>query len=66
MINRGLGPMGAFPIGAIATFIGTPLTVGVGGAIAIVMAAYIAVGKSELKRVRMAGDNEGEKSSQAV
>ncbi len=60
MINRGLGPMGAFPIGWLAVYLGTAETVGLGGAMAIVMAAYIVLRKSHLKEVRPAGASESE------
>jgi len=60
MINRGLGPMGAFPIGWLAVYLGTAETVGLGGAVAIVMAAYIVLRKSHLKEVRPAGASESE------
>jgi MFS family permease len=56
MINRGLGPMGAFPIGAVAVYMGTPLTVGVGGALAIGMAAYIVSAKPHLRQVHLVGE----------
>jgi MFS family permease len=57
MINRGLGPIGAFPIGAAAIYLGTPLTVALGGIIAIGMAAYIALGRPHLSQVHLAGED---------
>lgn len=57
MINRGLGPMGAFPIGAVAIYLGTPPTIALGGAVAIVMAAYIVLGKPHLRQVHLVGED---------
>jgi len=57
MINRGLGPMGAFPIGWLAVYLGTPQTVGLGGAVAIVMAAYIVLRRPHLQEVRLMGES---------
>jgi len=53
LINRGLGPTGAFPIGAVGTWLGAPLTISLGGLLAIGMAAYMTLGKPHLRHVSM-------------
>ena len=41
LINRGLGPMGSFPFGLIATVIGAPWTVMICGVATIVLGGYV-------------------------
>lgn len=41
LINRGLGPIGSFPFGPVATWIGAPLTVGICGFLTISLAAAV-------------------------
>jgi hypothetical protein len=56
LINRGLGPVGAFPIGIIATQIGAPITIALGGTAAIAAAAYLTLRPSALREADMLGE----------
>ncbi|MBI2988177.1 MAG: MFS transporter [Deltaproteobacteria bacterium] len=55
LVNRGLGPMGAFPIGAIATWLGAPLTISLGGLLAIAMTAYLTLSRPHLREATLIG-----------
>ena len=57
LINRGLGPTGAFPIGVIGTWLGAPLTISLGGLLAIGMAAYETLGKPHLRQATMTDES---------
>ncbi len=52
LINRGLGPMGSFPFGMIATWLGAPWTVAICGILTVSLVAYIVLGKAELRQVK--------------
>jgi len=41
LINRGLGPMGSFPFGLIATWMGAPWTVAICGVLTISLVGYV-------------------------
>lgn len=41
LINRGLGPMGSFPFGLLATWVGAPWTVAGCGVLTVALVAYI-------------------------
>lgn len=56
LINRGLGPMGAFPIGALATRLGAPLTIALGGFLAVAMTAYVTLWRTHLRHASVTGD----------
>ncbi|HEX9444858.1 MAG TPA: MFS transporter [Candidatus Binatia bacterium] len=56
LVNRGLGPMGAFPFGLLATAVGAPWTVALCGALTIGLAAYMALYRRELKGVKTLGE----------
>jgi MFS family permease len=56
LINRGLGPMGSFPFGLVATAIGAPWTVAACGALTIGLVAYVVLYRSQLRRVRPIGE----------
>jgi hypothetical protein len=56
LINRGLGPMGAFPIGAIATFLGVPLTIALGGVITVGIISYATLWSPHLHQVTALGE----------
>jgi membrane protein implicated in regulation of membrane protease activity len=56
LINRGLGPMGSFPFGLVATAIGAPWTVTVCGLLTISLVSYVALYRSQLRRAEPAGD----------
>lgn len=48
LINRGLGPMGSFPFGLIATVIGAPWTVSVCGVLTVLLVGYVMLFRSHL------------------
>ena len=56
LINRGLGPMGSFPFGSIATAIGVPLTVTACGALTIVLVGYTLLSRPHLREARLIGE----------
>jgi MFS family permease len=55
LINRGLGPMGAFPFGLIATAIGAPSTVAVSGVLTIGLVGYFVLYRRQLRHVQPLG-----------
>ena len=57
LINRGLGPMGSFPFGLLATGIGAPWTVAICGVLTVSLVATIVLGKSDLRKAQSI--NEG-------
>ena len=56
LINRGLGPMGSFPFGLVATAIGAPWTVTVCGLLTIGLVAYVALYRSQLRQIKPVGE----------
>jgi len=56
LINRGLGPMGSFPFGLIATWLGAPWTVAICGALTVSLVAYVVLGKAELRQAKPIGE----------
>ena len=56
LINRGLGPMGSFPFGLIATWLGAPWTVAICGILTVGLVAYVVLGKAELSQVKPIGE----------
>jgi MFS family permease len=56
LINRGLGPMGSFPFGLVATTIGAPWTVAVCGALTIGLVAYVVLYRSPLRYAKPIGE----------
>ena len=56
LINRGLGPMGSFPFGLIATWIGAPSTVAICGVVSVSLVGYVAFGKAELSHAKSIGE----------
>ena len=57
LINRGLGPMGSFPFGLIATALGAPWTVAVCGALTVVSVAWVVFRPSQLRDARPIGES---------
>ncbi len=57
LINRGLGPMGSFPFGLIATVIGAPWTVIIGGVLTIALVAHVVLYRSHLRQARPVGES---------
>ena len=56
LINRGLGPMGSFPFGLIATAIGAPWTVIACAILSVVMVAYVVLYRSHLRHAKAMGE----------
>jgi MFS family permease len=56
LINRGLGPMGSFPFGLIATWIGAPWTVAICGVLTVVLIAYVVLYRSSLREANPIGE----------
>jgi MFS family permease len=57
LINRGLGPMGSFPFGLVATGIGAPLTVAGCGVLTVITIAYVVLYRSPLRYAKAVGEN---------
>jgi predicted MFS family arabinose efflux permease len=57
LINRGLGPMGSFPFGVVATAMGAPLTVAGCGLLAVGAVAYATLYRSPLRSAKGVGEN---------
>jgi hypothetical protein len=56
LINRGLGPMGSFPFGLIATVIGARWTVSVCGVLTVLLVGYVMLFRSHLCHARPLGE----------
>jgi MFS family permease len=56
LINRGLGPMGSFPFGLVATAIGAPWTVAGCGALTVVAVAFVVLYRSPLRYAKAVGE----------
>jgi MFS family permease len=56
LINRGLGPMGSFPFGLIATVIGAPWTVAACGFLTVASVAYVVIYRSQLRDAKAVGE----------
>jgi predicted MFS family arabinose efflux permease len=56
LINRGLGPMGSFPFGLLASVMGAPWTVAACGLLTIVLVGYMAFFRPALGLARRAGE----------
>jgi MFS family permease len=56
MINRGLGPMGSFPFGLLASAIGAPLTVALCGVLTVGLIGYLALLRSQLRAATPIGE----------
>ena len=52
LINRGLGPMGSFPFGLMATWIGAPWTVAVCGIVTVGLVAYFTQMRPQLREAK--------------
>ena len=52
LINRGLGPMGSFPFGLIATIVGAPWTVAVCGLLTVGSVAYAVLYRTDLRHAK--------------
>jgi MFS family permease len=56
MINRGLGPMGSFPFGLLASSVGAPWTVSICGALTVALIGYIALLRPQLRSAKPIGE----------
>ena len=56
LINRGLGPMGSFPFGLLATAIGAPWTVSACGVLTVLLVGYVVFYRSHLSHTRALGE----------
>lgn len=56
LIDRGLGPMGSFPFGVVATSIGAPWTVAICGVLTVVLIAYVALWRAPLREASHIGE----------
>jgi hypothetical protein len=56
MINRGLGPMGSFPFGLLASAIGAPSTVAICGFLTVGLIGYISILRPQLRAARAIGE----------
>jgi len=56
LINRGLGPMGSFPFGLVATGIGAPWTVAICGLLTVILVAYVVLFGSRLRDAKAVGE----------
>jgi Transmembrane secretion effector len=56
LINRGRGPMGSFPFGLVATWIGAPLTVGICGILTVSLAAAVLQWRPHLRSTKWIDD----------
>ena len=57
LINRGLGPMGSFPFGLIATWFGAPWTVAICGALTIGLVGYVVNFRTSLRDAKAVGES---------
>ncbi len=56
LVNRGLGPMGSFPFGLIATAIGAPSTVAICGFLTIGLVGYVTLYRAQLRHAKAVGE----------
>jgi MFS family permease len=56
LINRGLGPMGSYPFGLVATAIGAPWTVAICGFLAVASIAYMVLLRPQLRSAKPIGE----------
>jgi MFS family permease len=56
MINRGLGPMGSFPFGLLASAIGAPWTVSICGFLTVGLIGYITLMRPQLRAANSIGE----------
>jgi MFS family permease len=56
LINRGLGPMGSFPFGLLATWLGVPWTVAICGVLTVSLVPSVVLGKAQLREAKPVGE----------
>src|ERR1051325_4316740 len=52
LINRGLGPMGSYPFGIVATMLGAPFTVGICGFLTVGLVGQLVFSRPDLRDAR--------------
>ena len=52
LINRGLGPMGSFPFGLLATGLGASWTVAICGILTVSLVASVVLGNAQLRQAK--------------
>jgi hypothetical protein len=57
LINRGLGPMGSFPFGLVATWFGAPWTVAICGVLTVSLIAHVAFVQTQLRHATAVGES---------
>jgi predicted MFS family arabinose efflux permease len=56
LINRGLGPMGSFPFGLMATWVGAPWTVAICGIVTVGSVAHLTLRRPQLREAKALSD----------
>jgi hypothetical protein len=56
MINRGLGPMGSFPFGLLASAVGASWTVSLCGVLTVALIGYITLLRPQLRFAKPIGE----------
>ena len=56
LLNRGLGPMGAFPMGALASWFGAPVIIALGAALGVCMTVYVTLWSPHLRKAGVLGE----------
>jgi len=56
LINRGLGPMGSFPFGLMATWVGAPFTVAICGIVTVGSVAHVTLARPQLREAKALSD----------
>ncbi len=59
LFNRGLGPMGAFPMGIFATWFGAPVTIAMGAVVGMGITVYITLWSPHLRRAGSLAEPSG-------
>jgi MFS family permease len=63
LLNRGLGPMGAFPLGALAVWIGPPLAMSIAAVLAVIGTGWVTLRKPYSDSFGVVGGTSGEAAS---
>ncbi len=57
LLNRGIGPMGAFPMGTLASRIGAPITIAFGALLGVAMTVYVTLWSPHLRKAAVLGES---------
>ena len=60
LLNRGLGPMGAFPLGSLAAWIGPPLAMSIAAVLAVIGTGWVTLRKPYSDSFGVVGGTSGE------